>query len=172
MKNIVLCGFMGCGKTTVGKALSKLTNMLFIDTDYYIEEKSGMSIKEIFANLGEAHFRNLEVECANELSNSGGYVISTGGGMLLNQIVVDCFRQNGVIVFLDTPLDVILSRLKNDKSRPLLQRDDRDEYIPKLHRQRYPKYLSAADMVFDTSDKTAESSADTILTQLREKYNI
>ncbi len=163
MKNIILCGFMGCGKSTVGRALSQLADMKFIDTDSFIEENKKMTISEIFEKFGEKHFRLLEKEAAEKLSDIGGFVIATGGGMLLNSEIAEIFKKNGDIVFLDTPLSIILDRLKNDSSRPLLMRPDRDEYIPKLHRERYPKYLSAANIKFDTSNLTAFQSAKQIL---------
>ena len=80
--NIVLCGFMGCGKTTVGKKLSKRLGVPFVDMDHYIEQKAGRKVSEIFAQLGEQAFRDMEYECAKELSKSGGTVIATGGGAL------------------------------------------------------------------------------------------
>lgn len=169
MKNIILCGFMGCGKSTIGKALSDICEMSFIDTDSFIENKTGLTIAEIFQKYGEAHFRNLEKATAEELSFLGGCVIATGGGMLLNPDVADIFRKNGIIVFLDTPLNIISERLKGDSTRPLLLREDRDDYIHKLYNERYPKYSSAANMLFDTSGLSAIDSAKAILTEIKKK---
>lgn len=167
MKNIVLCGFMGCGKSTIGKALSELSGMKFIDTDDFIEENEKMTIAEIFEKHGESHFRFLEKEAAKKLSAASGFIISTGGGMLLNPETAEIFRETSHIVFLDTPLSVILDRLKNDSSRPLLKRPDKDEYIPRLFEERYKKYLSAADIKVDTADLTAEETAQRILETIK-----
>ena len=81
--NIVLCGFMGCGKTTVGKALAQLLDFAFVDMDAYIEEKAGLQVSDIFAREGEPAFRRMEAEACRELSRESGLVIATGGGPLL-----------------------------------------------------------------------------------------
>jgi len=83
--NIVLCGFMGCGKTSVGKQLSLKTGLNFIDTDRYIEKTSGLPVSEIFKIYGEAHFRNLEKICVKTVSTSASAIISTGGGVILDE---------------------------------------------------------------------------------------
>ena len=135
--NIVLCGFMGCGKSTVGKKLSQMTQMEFVDMDGYIEKRAGMKIPDIFEKHGEGFFR-------------GGYVVATGGGALTFQRNVDAFKEGGVIVLLDTPLRVLQLRLKNDRNRPLLQRPDRFRFIRELHQKRMPLYRRAADVVIPT----------------------
>ena len=143
--NIVLCGFMGCGKSTVGKKLSQMTQMEFVDMDGYIEKRAGMKIPDIFEKHGEGFFRDLE-----QLSQRGGYVVATGGGALTFQRNVDAFKEGGVIVLLDTPLRVLQLRLKNDRNRPLLQRPDRFRFIRELHQKRMPLYRRAADVVIPT----------------------
>ena len=140
--NIVLCGFMGCGKSTVGKKLSQMTQMEFVDMDGYIEKRAGMKIPDIFEKHGEGFFR--------DLSQRGGYVVATGGGALTFQRNVDAFKEGGVIVLLDTPLRVLQLRLKNDRNRPLLQRPDRFRFIRELHQKRMPLYRRAADVVIPT----------------------
>ena len=129
-KNIILCGFMGCGKTTVGKNLQKRSGMHMIDTDAYIEKNQGMKISEIFDRYGEAYFRDLEYDACCELSKKSGIIISTGGGALTFERNVQALKKNGTIVLIDVPLDTIKERLKNDTTRPLLQRPDKDEAIP------------------------------------------
>lgn len=142
--NIVLCGFMGCGKTTVGRVLAKRTGMPFVDMDNYIEEKVGMTVSEIFAKYGEDHFRNLEHEAAKELAEKNGCVISAGGGTLIYERNVEALRKSCRIVLLDVPLDTIKYRLRNDKKRPLLQRPDKDKAMQELFDRRMPLYRAAA----------------------------
>ena len=124
--NIVLSGFMGSGKTTVGRRLAAALDMQFVDMDLYIEKKTGMTVKEIFAEYGELHFRALETETVKELAQSNHFVIATGGGTLMQPQNVEGFHQGGgTIYYLDVPLAALQERLKNDKRRPLLQTPDR-----------------------------------------------
>jgi shikimate kinase len=152
VNNIVLCGFMGCGKTTVGTALARKLGLTFIDMDEYITAKAGMSVSEIFSQFGETHFRALESQAAAELSQRSGLVISTGGGAVLNARNVACFKSGGLIVLLDVPLRVIKLRLDGDSSRPLLNRPDRDSAMSELFNKRVPHYIAAADITVQNSE--------------------
>lgn len=144
--NIVLCGFMGCGKTTVGKELARLLGRKFIDTDEMIENEQGVSISEIFDTHGEEYFRELEFEACKSLGASDGAIISTGGGAMTFERNVDAIKKNSKIVFLDVPFDVICKRVGNSKTRPLF----RDKAKAKaLFDERKSKYKAAADYVFD-----------------------
>ncbi len=150
--SIVLCGFMGCGKTTVGKRLAKLLGRQYCDLDQYIEEKAGMTVAEIFAQYGEAGFRLRETQAAGELAGKSGLVISAGGGTVLYLQNVEAFHAGGgVIVFLDVPLEILQERLKDDNQRPLLQTGDRNRVIAQLLREREAKYRAAADLTVDGS---------------------
>lgn len=165
MNNIVLCGFMGCGKSTVGKALAKKRGMKFVDMDDYIEEKQGMKISEIFEKYGESAFRDMEHQACKELSESEGYVIASGGGAFTFQRNVDVFKGKDKIVLIDVPLAVISERLKNDKVRPLLQRPDKEQAMRELYEKRLPVYLKAADIVVcgkNTPLKTAYAIVDEV----------
>lgn len=148
-KNIILCGFMGCGKTTVGENLKKKAGMYLVDTDAYIEKTQNMTISEIFAEYGEDHFRELEHQACKELSQKKGIIISTGGGALTFQRNVDVLKETGTIVLIDVPLEVLKERLKYDKTRPLLQRPDKDEAMKALYEKRMPLYKNAADIVIN-----------------------
>lgn len=148
-KNIILCGFMGCGKTTVGENLKKKAGMYLVDTDAYIEKTQNMTISEIFAEYGEDHFRELEYQACKELSQKKGIIISTGGGALTFQRNVDVLKETGTIVLIDVPLEVLKERLKYDKTRPLLQRPDKDEAMKALYEKRMPLYKNAADIVIN-----------------------
>lgn len=145
--NIVLCGFMGCGKTTVGKKLSKRLRVPFVDMDHYIEQKAGCNISEIFSQMGEDVFRDMEYECAKELSKIGGTVIATGGGALTFERNQQALRQNGRIILLNPPLSILRRRLSGDITRPLLNRPDRDAAMKELYEKRLPIYKKASDIV-------------------------
>lgn len=148
--NIVLCGFMGCGKTSVGKRASKLLGRQFCDLDSYIERKAGMTVSEIFAQEGEAGFRARETQAAEEVASMQGMVIASGGGTVLSPQNVEAFHRHGAkILFLDVPVAALQERLKNDKRRPLLQVPDRRRVIAELHEKRAPLYRAAADIVVD-----------------------
>lgn len=153
--NIVLSGFMGSGKTTIGRRLASALHMKFVDMDLYIEKKTGMTVSEIFAQHGEAYFRQLETETVRELAQEKHYVIATGGGTLMQPVNVEAFHKGGgEILYLDVPLRALQERLKNDKRRPLLQTEDRNAVIEKLLNERKPKYLAAADVVVDAGAPT------------------
>lgn len=148
--NMILCGFMGCGKTSVGRRAAKLLGREFCDLDLYIEERAGMSVSEIFARQGEAGFRRWEAQAVREVAGRPGLVIASGGGTVLSQENVDAFhKEGGVVVFLDAPLAALQERLKNDKRRPLLQVPDRRRVIAELFAKRAPLYRAAADVTVD-----------------------
>ena len=147
MNNIILCGFMGCGKTTVGKIIAKKTGRRFEDMDSLIEEKAGMSVSEIFELHGEEGFRDLEHEVCAEIARQHNLIVASGGGALTFERNVELFRGTDKIVLLDVPLSEISRRLQNDVTRPLLQRPDREEAMKRLYEQRMPLYLAAADIV-------------------------
>lgn len=148
--NIVLSGFMGSGKTTVGRRLASVLHMKFVDMDLYIEKKMGMTVSEIFAKHGEAYFRALETETVRELAKEKHYVVATGGGTLMQAVNVEEFHKGGGrIYYLDVPLKALQERLKNDTRRPLLQTPDRNAVIERLLTERKPKYLASADEIVE-----------------------
>ena len=150
-KNIILCGFMGCGKSTIGSLLAKRSGMAFIDLDAYIEKKEGRSISDMFRDDGEDYFREKEREAVKELSMKKGLVIAAGGGTLTFAENVEPLKRNGTIVLLDIPVEVVTERLKNDTVRPLLARPDRDRAIRELYAEREPLYRAAADISVDAA---------------------
>ena len=148
--NIVLCGFMGCGKTSVGRRAAKLLGRKFCDLDQFIEKAEGMTVAQIFERYGEAGFREREARAVEQTAKEGGMVVASGGGTVLFPRNVELFHRNGsTIVFLDVPLAALQERLKNDKKRPLLQKPNRRQVIEELYRQRCPQYRAAADLVVD-----------------------
>lgn len=146
MNNIVLCGFMGSGKTVVGKELAKILGVKFVDTDELIEKEQGIAIKAIFAAHGEEYFRDLEYEMCKKVAEMNGAVVSTGGGAMTFQRNVDAIKQGSKVVFLDASFDVICERIGDNTSRPLFQDKDKAK---KLYDERKSKYLSAADYVIN-----------------------
>ena len=151
-RNIILCGFMGCGKSTVGALLAKKTGMPFVDLDVYIEKKEKKTISRIFADKGEEYFRELERQAVRELSEKSGMVIAAGGGTLTFRGNVDAFRETGRIILLDLPVEAISERLKDDTKRPLLNRPDKEKAMRELYDKRLPLYRSAADIVVNADD--------------------
>ncbi|WP_455484810.1 shikimate kinase [Eubacterium sp.] len=146
MNNIVLCGFMGSGKTVVGKELAKILGVKFVDTDELIEEEQGVAIKAIFATHGEDYFRDLEYEMCKKVAEMNGVVVSTGGGAMTFKRNVDAIKEGSKVVFLDASFDVICDRIGDSTTRPLFQ--DKEK-VKKLYDERKDKYLSAADYVIN-----------------------
>ncbi len=149
--NIILCGFMGSGKSTVGALLSKKLGMSFIDLDSYIEKKEDMTVSQIFEAYGEPYFRQSEREAARELSEKNGLIIAAGGGTLVDKQNADTFKRNGRIILLDLPVEIIAERLKGDNTRPLLQREDKEKAMRELYNKRMPLYKEAADIIVDAA---------------------
>ncbi|WP_267523739.1 shikimate kinase [Campylobacter sp. MG1] len=137
MKNIVLIGFMGCGKSTTAKKLAKLTKKQVIDTDKEIEKRCNKSIKEIFAEFGEEYFRKLECDLRDELATKSDLIISCGGGFANLKDI----KKMGFVVFLDLSFYKIAARLKNDTKRPLF-----DEKAKLLYDKRMPLYNNSCDI--------------------------
>ncbi len=157
-KNIVLIGMPGCGKTTVGKLLSKKLGMPFFDSDELIIEKSGRQISDIFEKEGEAFFRKLEAEAIFELSGKTGSVISTGGGAVLDPENVCNLSKNGTIYFIDRPL----SDLVPTSDRPTASTF---EAIKKRYEERYHIYKKSAHRIID-----ADCGAETVFEKIREDF--
>ena len=166
-RNLILCGFMGCGKSTVGPLLAGMSGRRFVDMDSYIESQAGKSVSAIFAEEGEAHFRALEKEACKALSLEQGLVIASGGGTLIQKGNDEILRETGVIVLLDVPFDTLLERPKGDTSRPLLQKPDRGAVIQSLLAERLPIYRAVSDYVIPAQE-SPEAVARRILSALGE----
>lgn len=167
-KNIVLLGFMGTGKTTVGRLLAGQFRMTFLDMDQIIEERTGKTISRIFAEDGEPRFRALERELVEELSARQGLVIGAGGGVVLNPDNVRDFNRSGLVVCLTAEPGVILSRLSGDNSRPLLAGDEKGARILKLLESRRSLYDAIPNKV-DTSSLAPADVAAAVSSFLRRK---
>ena len=161
-RNIVLVGFMGSGKSTVGKKLAGRLGMTFVDMDTIIEERAGKPIPRIFAEEGEPHFRTLERALAGELSLRTGLVIACGGGVVLNPDNIRDYNRSGLVVCLTATPEVIFERTSRARNRPLLEERDRMQRILDLLEKRRTLYASIPHKV-DTSTVSAERVVETIL---------
>ena len=144
--NIVLIGFMGSGKTSVGKTLSRKLYKDFVDVDTVIEEEQGCSIAEIFETKGEAYFRSLEQKCINELTNKKGQIIATGGGVPIHSTISD----KSLIIYIDADFDVIVERLspRERAKRPLF---DDEARARALYADRIDTYKELATFSVDAN---------------------
>ncbi len=153
---IILIGLMGCGKTTIGRELSKMLGMPLLDMDAVIEEQVGKSIPAIFQDEGEAHFRALETALLRYLLNGEGWgtgvpIISTGGGVVLREENRAILRKLGFCVWLKVDVPILISRTARSNNRPLLANTDRRAILEKLSLQRSPLYADAAHLELDSS---------------------
>lgn len=160
IENIVLIGFMGTGKTSVGKRLAKSLGWDFLDTDLAIEEICGVSVSEIFRKHGETRFRSEETVLVKRLLGRKNMVISTGGGTPLNPENWKIFSQIGIIIALYAPIDVILDRIGSKNDRPLLKTGS-DE-AERLLSIRQPIY-NQADLIIDTTELDIDEVVSEIL---------
>jgi shikimate kinase len=168
--NIILIGFMGVGKSAVGRLLAKELKMSFLDTDELIEKTEGRTITEIFKTEGEEYFRNLETEVLETLQDYDNFVLSTGGGMVLREENVSLLKAMGPLILLWAPPEVVWERVKNETHRPLLNVPDPQAEIKKILEFRTPIYEKVADFKVDTSNKSEERVAQEILTWLKSKW--
>jgi shikimate kinase len=151
MKNIILTGFMGAGKTTLAKILAQKTNYQVMEMDDWVLKISKRkSINQIFFQDGELKFRELEIATAKKLAKKERVIISTGGGVVMNKIILDYLKQKGIVFFLQTNFITIKQRLKNDKTRPLFK-DNQKAF--ELYQFRQPLYQKYADFIIKTDNQ-------------------
>ncbi len=163
-RNIVLIGFMGSGKSTVGKALAQEMGAEFVDTDAWIEEQAGMTISEIFAQYGEMYFREFETKVIHQLLDTDGkQVVATGGGMPLRKENAALLQMLGDVVYLDISASEVYHRLQGDTTRPLLTGDNPKQKIQELQNIRRPVYQQVAEVVVSVDGRTVESIEEEIL---------
>ena len=156
MENIVLIGFMGCGKSTIAKHFQNAYGMEVVEMDEEIVRREGMSIADIFAVKGEPYFRDLETKLLIELQDQKNTVISCGGGAALREQNVAEMKKNGIVVLLTASPETIFDRVKNNTERPILNGNMNLEYIQNLMEQRKDKYEAAADLIVQTDGKSVE----------------
>jgi len=161
MRNIVLIGFMGTGKTSVGHTLAECLGLSFIDMDAIIEEREERPITDIFAADGEPYFRTVERALVQELAGQEGLVIGTGGGVVLNPDNVSDFEATGLVVCLQASPETILDRVIHDTTRPLLAGDDKMRKILDILEARQPLYDALPHQV-DTNGLTVDAVVEQI----------
>lgn len=172
-KNIVLIGFMGSGKTTLGLKLSYLLRMPVEDTDKLIERQEGRSITQIFADDGEAYFRELETEMLRKCGNRKyERILSVGGGTPVNPVNRELLHKCGTVVYLRVAPETVYERLKNDTTRPLLQCEDPLEKIRELLAVRDAIYTECADIILDVDNRHSDELAEELQWKLRQKVTI
>lgn len=165
LKNIVLIGMSGVGKTTIGKSLSIVLNRRFVDTDNLIENKKAMKIEEIFKTYGEDYFRKLEFQIVKELYKEENLIISTGGGIVLNSNNITMLKENGIIIFLESSIDNLVNNIKKSTTkRPLLD-NGKDIYndMKIMYNNRKKLYLSSSEFIIFVDGKSIDEIVYEIL---------
>lgn len=155
-----LCGFMGCGKSTVGNLLAGNLGLKFIDLDEYITTSENCSIPEIFKKKGEKYFRDAEAQAIKKLSGDG-YVIACGGGTILNDNSAEAAKQHGTVIFLDVSFDKCYDRIKHDSNRPLVL-NNTEQQLKDIFTKRHDIYLKNSNISVN-ADKSPIMICDDII---------
>lgn len=158
---IYLCGFMGCGKSRIGRELARKSGMKFADLDKYIVEQEKMSIPEIFEKFGEPHFRELEAKYIAEMPDNS--VVALGGGAIINENTAKTARENGTVIFLDADFEVCYERIKDDSNRPLAYNNPKEK-VKELYDLRRPIYYERSDIIIEAAGRPSE-----IIAKIKEK---
>ena len=169
--SVALIGFMGTGKTTIGKLLVKKLGgeYQFIEMDQLIEQMAGKSIPEIFVQDGEVSFRELEINVCQKVSTLKKVVISCGGGTVLNKNNVENLKKNCTIILLESKIETIINRILKDgiQERPVIGKEAPIKEIKKLFHLRNPLYQSVADIIVDTENKNKAVIVNKIIQKLK-----
>lgn len=165
--NLYLVGMMGAGKTTIGRKLANRLDYRFFDTDALIEQATGQKVSELFASEGEAAFREIETQVLSQVSTHTNLVVATGGGIVTRQMNWS-YLHHGVVLWLDVPLSVLVSRLSNDRTRPLLQDVNMADKLQDLMTQRHDRYAQA-DIRIEYEGKSVGKTCDRILAALERR---
>lgn len=170
LPSIFIVGPMGAGKTTIGRLLAKQLGREFIDSDWFIEEQSGADIAWIFAKEGEAGFRSRECRAIDELTKRPNIVLATGGGAVMNAANRQALHDRGIVVYLNAPVEVQLSRTAKDKSRPLLQNPNPRQVLQNLYQHRDPLYRETAHIILPTGHTYPRHMVQQLIERLDEKF--
>lgn len=162
-KHLILIGMMGSGKTSVGRRLSEISSLKFVDMDSDIESQEGLSVKEIFSSFSEDYFRNLETHFLQKLMGvSSSIVLSTGGGVILSEQNRSLLKQLGRVYFLSASVDTLYKRVSKSDARPLLQVSDSYKALESLFLSRKAFYESVSDVIVSVEDQSPESVSTAI----------
>ncbi|MEE3393593.1 MAG: shikimate kinase [Lachnospiraceae bacterium] len=161
--HLFLTGFMGAGKSTVSRVLSRTTGIYELDTDRFIVMNEGMPISEIFEKYGESYFRSLETSLLRGILSTGPRIVSCGGGMVLKDDNVRLMHRAGTVVLLTAEPETIFERVKNSANRPILNGHMNVEYIKELMSARLPFYEAAADIKVATDLRSIEDIVEEII---------
>tara|TARA_B100001057_G_scaffold491820_1_gene582895 strand:- start:9387 stop:9914 length:528 start_codon:yes stop_codon:yes gene_type:complete len=153
IKNICLVGLMGSGKSVIGRDLSQILDLDFIDTDYEIEKKVGKSTKEIFEDHGESFFREVEEKICIKVLEKRNSIISLGGGSVLNSKIRNSIKNNSYSIFIKVDINIILKRISNSKKRPLLNSGNKEKILKKLYKERIEYYNDTDLIISNDFDK-------------------
>lgn len=152
-RNIILIGYMGSGKSTVGRKAAKAVEYNFLDTDALIEKEEGMTISKLFEEKGEPYFREKETETIRKLiAEPKGNIIATGGGLPMKDGNAELLKELGTVIYLKAGTDTLMKRLSGDTARPLLKNGDLREKIETMLAIRGPVYEACADLVLQTDN--------------------
>lgn len=174
-ERIFLCGFMGAGKSVIGQKLADKLDRPFLDLDDKVEEKSEKSIPEIFETMGEAEFRIIERRALLEVIREFEGVVALGGGSIQNQHLLDHLKLNGLLIFIETPVSVILDRISEDENRPLLldeqgnpkEKEQLKEDLTTLYEDRLPLYEQAVLTLKNDGSQPPEQLVETLLKKIK-----
>ncbi len=168
MRNLILVGPMGAGKSTIGRLLAKELQLPFKDSDKEIEERTGANIPWIFDVEGEAGFREREQSALAELCQEEGLVLATGGGAVLREENRRALREGGCVIYLHASVEQQLERTSRDRNRPLLQTENPGDVLRKLFTLRDPLYRDVADLIIETDQRPPRMVMQEILDRLEQ----
>ncbi len=157
MRPVYLCGFMGCGKSHIGRLLSKELTAVFIDLDRYIVTNEKMTIPEIFSQYGEPYFRDVEAKYIKQFK--GRTIVATGGGAMLRDETAQFAREQGTVFFLDIGFEKCYERIKDDENRPLVVNNTKEQ-LREIFEKRYPIYKRNSDYIINADRIDTEIAAE------------